>query len=701
MEHNKMKRTSQTMGKSLWWKTIKLVRLHSVFILLGLLLSPLSAAGQTENPNGDELSTLNGSGVASPSNDSGGSSGFQRLLVNQSMVVQANSNIVHLPMLRKSVPTIIPGTTVVLSEQTTQHLGAISPDGSTYIFNQITTELAQLDFGDVMVAGVSEYTPDGFLRKVTGIQTDGDQVEVITVQGTLEDAIQQGELHISQFLSPDHVRAVNALDGVTLEQITTNSFSFQLSNVVLFDADGSPSTSYDQVVANGEITVVIGFNLDLTIGFFSLDTLTITTMAQETANLELTTYITADAIDREVPLASYGFAPITVPVGPVPVVFVPTLSLYAGLNGEIHVSVTTSVTQELIANAGLSYADGGWDTIKSLDNHFSWTPPTLSAGMSAKGYLGAGLSLDFYGVAGPYVNIQPYLRLSVDPVAVPWWSLYGGLEVPIGIHVEVLGKELADYSTTVLDTSWLLAAAEPPPPGDRVTVPAGLASIGCVYPDPTELLLLGLNCFYDGGSAYLDTYQIDRYEVTNGQYAHCVESGPCTPPKFNYSASRLSYYDNPAFSNYPVIYVSWEQATDYCSWTGGRLPTNYEWEKARRGTAGKIFPWSSDPPEAPAWEIGCSRANFFSIEPENWGACVGDTTPVGSYPSYNYGTMDMIGNVYEWVSDRIPGAPSQYYAHVARGGHFAAQPPSIQADHYLPNITDGDYYLGFRCAYDS
>jgi formylglycine-generating enzyme required for sulfatase activity len=139
----------------------------------------------------------------------------------------------------------------------------------------------------------------------------------------------------------------------------------------------------------------------------------------------------------------------------------------------------------------------------------------------------------------------------------------------------------------------------------------------------------------------ISSFEMDVYEVTNAKYAECVNAGACSPPSSTDSRTRPEYYGNPDYADFPVIYMDWFRATEYCAWVGKRLPTSAEWEYAARGgLEGMEYPWGNVASE--------SDANFcLSV----FGCPDNDTVEVGSYPPNGYGLYDMAGNVWEWVDD--------------------------------------------------
>jgi len=193
-------------------------------------------------------------------------------------------------------------------------------------------------------------------------------------------------------------------------------------------------------------------------------------------------------------------------------------------------------------------------------------------------------------------------------------------------------------------------------------------------------------------SATLDGFWIDRTEVTNAQYEHCVESKFCKP-------SRLA--NNPAYNgeDYPVAGIPWQDAVDYCSWVGGKLPIETEWEVAARGPQSSIFPWGD--------EFDCGRANLYDLDTR----CddgFSEPSPVGSFPDGVSwcGAYDLSGNVWEWVANPFweypfnnettePVPAAQY---VLRGGSWG-YPPAFSRSAYRYLVPpDADYLaVGFRC----
>lgn len=236
-------------------------------------------------------------------------------------------------------------------------------------------------------------------------------------------------------------------------------------------------------------------------------------------------------------------------------------------------------------------------------------------------------------------------------------------------------------------------------PAGMALIPAGEFPMGC---DPDQNG--GYPCWDEDRplhTVYLDAYLIDKTEVTNAQYAQCVAAGKCflyDDPESGSSYTRGNYYKNPAYADYPKIYVTWDSARDYCTWARKRLPTEAEWEKAARGTGVRTFPWGDAVPN-------CNLANYNS--------CIGDTDRVGSYPSgaSPYGVLDMAGNVAEWVQDWFqwdyytespfgnPPGPDTGEFRVIRGGDFLSgdnHQRLTARSHAFPYVYT--YRLGFRCA---
>jgi formylglycine-generating enzyme required for sulfatase activity len=247
--------------------------------------------------------------------------------------------------------------------------------------------------------------------------------------------------------------------------------------------------------------------------------------------------------------------------------------------------------------------------------------------------------------------------------------------------------------------------------------------------DAMPMVFIPSGAFYMGGvdtdaqpdekpphNVTVSAFWMDKLEVTNGMYTLCVKATKCQPPREFQSATRKSYFGNADFTDFPVIQVSWQDASNYCQWAGRRLPTEAEWEYAARGSADyRRYPWGEQSPDS----------NL-----ENYDYSVRDTSKVGSYPSgaSPFGILDMAGNVFEWVADfydpnyyagmpsQNPSGPSvavgQGLRRVIRGGSWVdafkdqrvsnrgyASSPDLSADSKSEKYKgEANNHTGIRCA---
>ncbi len=274
--------------------------------------------------------------------------------------------------------------------------------------------------------------------------------------------------------------------------------------------------------------------------------------------------------------------------------------------------------------------------------------------------------------------------------------------VPAPVHPVDAVADIAAYVAPVA------AALDVVAPGGMVGIPAGPFFRGCsagfggIVDDrcaPSER---------PAGIVNTRAFFIDRDEVTVDRYAGCVDAGTCPVPL---DVGECNW-GTPGRGSYPINCVTWSDADRFCRWAGGRLPTEAEWEKAARGTDGRLYPWGNDEPDAG----GVYRANYGEgLAKILW---MRDTweydAPVGSFAAWSspYGCNDMAGNVAEWVADRWadsyagaglddPRGPESGDQHVVRGGSFREYRQRIRTSargYHYDGFLDGN--VGFRCAAD-
>ena len=304
------------------------------------------------------------------------------------------------------------------------------------------------------------------------------------------------------------------------------------------------------------------------------------------------------------------------------------------------------------------------------------------------------------------------------------------LFLPSGFLSSLFGGSSATLSPT--------ATLEPLPPTSTVAgVPATPASIGTPSEagstmvsatDGATLVYIPTGEFWMGSTdeeagprvdqqprhkVFLNAYWIDRLEVTNGRYKLCVDAGVCQSPVKSDSTTRKNYYGNPDYADYPVIWISWSDASTYCRWAGRKLPSEAEWERAARGDDGlNLFPWGSREPDGELANF-CDANCSFDWKSTSIDDSYADTAPVNLFSAgaSPYGLLNLAGNVWEWVLDfysqdfyssspfENPTGPLSGVERVLRGGSFENNAMDIRStNRYYFGGDAATSSFGFRCA---
>jgi formylglycine-generating enzyme required for sulfatase activity len=198
----------------------------------------------------------------------------------------------------------------------------------------------------------------------------------------------------------------------------------------------------------------------------------------------------------------------------------------------------------------------------------------------------------------------------------------------------------------------------------------------------------------EGHEVTVSDFWIDRTEVTTGEYLACEKAKACPRASRHCNAGKGSRR-----LQHPINCVSALAADSFCRWKGKRLPSAEEWERAARGSDGRIFPWgNSEPKDQLCWNPDGDSSK--------------STCPVGSYPkgASPYGVLDMAGNVAEWTSTR------DWYAtkgddkcRILKGGSYdyeemelADDTLSLRSDESKVELAAATEWptVGFRCARD-
>lgn len=346
--------------------------------------------------------------------------------------------------------------------------GLVSAPDGTLTFATAPASLADLAPGNVILAGLSAATPEGLLRYVTGVERDGAKLTIHTQQASLPLAFRR--LHVksqrdvtgfgsrpwtTNDLSPRTLRPTTELLGGNADAELPLDFQ-------LYDADGDPTTTNDQVGIKGSLGGGFHYGISLDVDWGAVTKLPQAVSDCLLGAIKLQLDCTPAKLLPEVKLAFeadpymkahvslYGAASlayeknwnlITIPLSPIPIgplVFIPSVDITAKVQGSAGAgfSVGAHGLIELKSSVALSSKTGPDVTpiaIKNIDFAADDTKVILQA--QAKVGVGARLNVQLYGVVGPYAQATAFAQVQADAFANPCWSLHVGVDTVLGVRV--------------------------------------------------------------------------------------------------------------------------------------------------------------------------------------------------------------------------------------------------------------------------
>lgn len=354
--------------------------------------------------------------------------------------------------------TKIPETTHVVENDVLDNLISISNNDSIFEFNQTSEVSDILKPGNIIVSDISQKAPTGFLRKVESVSTQNGLFVAVTSQATLTEAIETGSASIEKLLTPADLEDQHYLHkGITLnpDKLAQGNFELLIDVVVFEDPNANA-----EVKLVGSLNIEPSFTFSLDIDNFQLKELTFINTTKKTAGLDVIGAIEFYSLEKEYEIVRWRFQPITIFIGPFPIVIQPLLSIDVGIDGSARAEVSFHVDRVVTHTAGLRFQNGSWEEISESERTFNYFFTDAEIGTEVKGYIGPQFNLLLYGIAGPYAELNAYMELETA-FSNPWWELYAGVELGVGVQMRIMDRLIADKNVpAVIGIRTRLAAAQ-------------------------------------------------------------------------------------------------------------------------------------------------------------------------------------------------------------------------------------------------
>lgn len=396
----------------------------------------------------------------------------------------------------------VPSTTHVLDLATLNNLESILSDGTLVFFNS-APGIANLQPGEILAADTSEKAPNGFLKKVVSLDAHDQRIYIKTEEALLSEAVQAASGSISRQLGAQDVQTTEILyDGIKYLGVSSASGSSagRSKNARLAATDANPEPlqyridttigENKQIDLAGKASLVptlhlaVDINCDETVKktpgtrvcsqLPGVNLLANMTMKQ-VATLEVKGNL-ASTIDQNVELVRHTFKPISLSLGGVPLVVVPTLTVFLQANGSLTSEFNYQYDQDITLGAGFRYNSGeGYEDQSEKDATFAQTATKIDGTLDLNTALGAGWELTFYGQPGAFGSMQSGLHLKGNIAGLETdrnllWNSDGCSKADVGIDSKT--PFTLNYQKQLLAACSQIATGKNHPPSLNLSSPA-------------------------------------------------------------------------------------------------------------------------------------------------------------------------------------------------------------------------------------
>jgi hypothetical protein len=369
--------------------------------------------------------------------------------------------------------SVLSQDTVVLDNESLEALVDVteSTAGAQTLVFADAAAVAEIEPGNVIVAGPSTAKPEGFLLRVADVTERGGRFYVEATQATLEEAVVDVAVAETFAATRHDIDSFAAAPGVeilperVLRDVSWSPGAIELAihEMVVYDHDGNPETTDDQVQVDGVVGVVPQFDIDIDIQSWGVQTFRFENRNEHFSDLQVDSRAPID-LSHTFTVASIQFAPVVVNIG-IPLVFTPQLDVKVGVEGTLSGALRVGVSATATTGTSVLYEGGEWsgdwyDPASNLEVVLDG-PHLDAAEGSLRISVGPEGSFKLYGVVGPTARIRGYFEFNAELIPERAWQLYAGIDSRVGLEaaIPVVGPSVGVYAE-VFDFNWLLAEGE-------------------------------------------------------------------------------------------------------------------------------------------------------------------------------------------------------------------------------------------------